>query len=152
MNEPAPETDRDRQLRHAADQWEGVLTDWQKIRAGFAVLKKHRPPTSEDGVVDEALAVLQDERRWGEIHPDGTFSTVREATLKQEAAGDALTTSVLSVLENLLKTAYNTAWRPGMFPPFDADARDWIFTCLRQLSDLLDGAADVDLLRPDWRN
>jgi hypothetical protein len=75
------------------------------------VLKKHRPPTREDGVVDEALAVLQDEGRWAQIHPDGTFSAVRHATLRLEATSDAVTASVLFVLENLLKTAYNAAWR-----------------------------------------
>lgn len=149
-------TDRDRHLRHAADAWTDTFTDWQKITAGVAVLAKHRPATSDEALVNASMEVLRDESRWTEIHPgwtqihsDATFAAVRSATLRAEADRDATSAAVFFTLENLLRTAYNAAWRPGMFPPFDANVRDAIFPCLRHLSDLLDGGADTDLIFPE---
>ena len=147
-------SDRKRLLAHAERRWNDVLTDRAKVRVGTLLLRRHRPTGPHTEVIDRALDVLDEEGRWPKIHDakppeEGVFSQVRRATLKAVEAKDETAAAVLMSLENLLKTAYNQCWRPGMFPPFDADSRDWIFTCLVAMNERLGGAMDEGLHWPE---
>ena len=128
------------------------LVDYERVRFAARFLTQHQGTWAENPVVQRALEVLGDEAFWATIHTGhgGHFSAVRHEMLAAERSGDRDAAVALSALEMALRTAYNLIWRPGMFPPFDANSRDEILPSLRKFAESLELGDELEetLRRP----